>query len=96
MKNQSLKDFTDAQLIAELMRRENAKVRLVIENFCDDCINFRPWNRDVGIMPDEYNPCSKRHKMNFKLPEGHDDPHGGNFGFYLNCCPDSDFRDVAE
>jgi hypothetical protein len=76
---------TDA-LLAELVRRRNAKPPRAVEHYCDACLNFKPWNKR-GDAPDDYNPCGMGHRMSFRMPEDHEGPHGA-FGYYRRVCSD--------
>lgn len=85
-----LRQFSRHQLIEELARRANEAPTAKPERWCHDCRNFVSWNdqeppprRD---MPEDYNPCTKRHKMRFVAPDEIDD----EYGFYLPVCADRD------
>ena len=79
-------NITTDELLAEIVRRRNARIaRRPIVN-CETCQNFKPHEN----ADDKYNPCSKGHEMKFRHPEADDGPANSNddWGFYRNCCPD--------
>lgn len=82
-----VEDASDQALRDEL--EERAKARAVLEEgeilSCEDCARFKPWT-SRRTMPEDYNPCSKRHIMRFRMPEPWEDPHDG--GFYRLVCSD--------
>ncbi len=77
----NLKQFSTDDLLAEIVRRRNAEQLDSPVQFCESCTNFVPDPKS----PDTYNPCSKGHKMQFKIPEGYD---FDNYGFYRRVCAD--------
>ena len=78
-----LRDYSDDDLLAELLRRRNAKEsEEPIEHWCHDCIQFKGNPRAT----DTYNPCQKKHVMNFHFPEEWESPEDN--GFYRRACPD--------
>jgi hypothetical protein len=81
-----LKRFTNDQLIEELVRRRNGQRASGPQRWCHDCDNFQAWNEAPrqGPMPEDFNPCTKGHRMHFMVPEGFDDEHG----FYRPICAD--------
>jgi hypothetical protein len=85
---QPLKHFTDDQLIEELVRRRNKRRDAgQVEQWCHDCTNFVAWNeadRKGRPMPDDFNPCTKGHKMAFVTPED----IGDDYGYYRRVCAD--------
>jgi len=78
--------ITTDELLAEIVRRRNARVarRPIVK--CEECQYFKPSEK----ADDSYNPCSKGHKINFRMPEADDGPSDSNddWGFYRSCCPD--------
>jgi len=78
--------FSNAQLLEELGKREEARSRRKpIKHWCDDCKNFKPWSRPQSEdVPDDYNPCSKGHKMTLRVPESYTD----DWGLYRRVCKD--------
>lgn len=80
----ALRDYSDAALIEELARRQNERDKKSMpEHWCDDCRNFKVF-AGKGEMPDNYNPCSKGHKISFRAP----DDYGEEYGFYRRVCTD--------
>jgi hypothetical protein len=80
--------ITTDELLAEIVRRRNARLsRRPIVN-CDSCWHFKADDRDG--QHDDYNPCMKGHKMSFRMPEMDNGPPEANedWGFYRNCCAD--------
>lgn len=91
-----LSSYTDGELLAELGRRMNlARERAEAygkELWCEDCIFYAVWDDQFGRrkMPETYNPCTKTHKMDFRMP---DSPIDDEFGFYRRGCTDRVERD---
>ncbi|MCO7058297.1 hypothetical protein [Pseudomonas juntendi] len=83
----NIEDASDQALRDEL--EERARERTMRERgeveSCEDCARFKPWT-SRRTMPEDYNPCSKRHAMRFRMPEPWEDPHDG--GFYRLVCSD--------
>jgi hypothetical protein len=81
-----LRGFTRAELLQELVRRENEGSKESCVPWCHDCRLFSPWDSSKAHleMPQDYNPCSKGHVMNFVAP----DDFGADCGFYRNVCLD--------
>ncbi len=78
-----IRSLTDDELIEELARRRNvAKKENPIEHWCHDCSHFKTKEN----CNDTYNPCSKGHRMSFRVPDWDYD----DFGFYRRVCPDRD------
>ena len=83
----SLDNYTDQALMDELLNRRFEReqghdgVR-----YCVECTRFVPWQKRSD-PPDTYNPCSAGHKMNFRMPEEWEGPHG-EYGFYRRICSD--------
>jgi len=85
---EGLAKFSTDDLLAEIVRRRNkSQSEKPIEHHCDECANFLPWTGD-GDCPDDYNPCSKRHKMSFKYPDELTWPNPEMWGFYRRVCAD--------
>lgn len=83
--NPALAEFSDRELRNELIAREQArKPRARPFRPCDECIHFVGFTGG-GDPPDDYNPCAKRHKMSFRMPEGYSDH---DYGFYRSGCKD--------
>lgn len=83
----ALSEYGEDELLEELVRRKNAREKeRKPDRWCDACANFKVWGHEnLDKMPDDYNPCTKRHKMNFWLPAHEtDDDHG----FYRRVCAD--------
>lgn len=81
-----LREATQVQLVEELARRLNENTRDdPPEQWCDNCVHFRTTTAACAQRPD-YNPCSKKHKMSFYVPQPHDSPD--TFGYYREVCPD--------
>lgn len=83
-----LSDFSTDQLLAEIVRRRNARVSQQPIVKCDECRHF-VFFKGVGDSPDSYNPCAKRHVMSFRVPE---DEIDDDWGYYLRVCADREFR----
>lgn len=84
-----LRDYTTAQLIEELARRANGRDTKQPECWCHDCTHYLTWadgKTPSKPMPDDYNPCTKKHEMRFMAPVEIDD----EYGYYLPVCADRD------
>lgn len=81
-----LKKVPSDWLIEELIRRRNAEPVAKPKHWCHDCANFESWNakQRAGTMPDDFNPCTKGHAMQFVVPQEVNDEHG----FYRRVCQD--------
>ena len=78
-----LAKYSTAVLLEEISRREQARTeRKPIERWCEDCKNFKFWTGKGE--PPTYNPCSKEHKMSFRVPEDYND----ECGYYRRVCAD--------
>lgn len=87
----SLHNFTTAQLIEELARRANKRTTRRPKHWCEDCAHFITWldgKTPEKTMPDDYNPCTKGHTMQFIAPEEVSD----EYGHYLTVCADRDMK----
>lgn len=85
MSRETLRSFSDDDLIEELARRRNDRSKRKPERWCQDCARFVPWGIDNKMpMPENYNPCSKGHAMKFHTPESLDD----EFGYFVHICAD--------
>lgn len=85
-----LRRYSTGQLIEELARRANNAPTRKPEHWCHDCRNFVAWI-DKSPSPrnacqEDYNACTKGHKMRFSAPEEYDD----EYGFYMPVCADRD------
>lgn len=82
----SLRDYTLSELAAEIRRRQDRRNSLDTPRlWCSECVHFKAWE-GRGDPPDDYNPCSKGHKMSFQCP-----PHdytGDSTGFHRPRCRD--------
>lgn len=86
----ALKQFSDGELLEELVRRKNVRKTNMPKHWCDDCAHFKAFGLGpIDLMPDNYNPCQKNHKMQFMPPEDYDFI---NYGFYRSVCADRDER----
>lgn len=85
------KEFSTDDLLAEIVRRRNARVsrRPIIK--CEECEHFKTSGDKLSASEeDAYNPCAKGHTMSFRMCEaddGHPDAND-DWGFYRKCCPD--------
>jgi hypothetical protein len=83
-----LRGFTTSQLIEELARRQNDDQRTEPEHWCEDCRNFVAWDARADAankdMPLDYNPCTKKHTMRFRMPK----EIGDAYGFFMRVCAD--------
>lgn len=86
------KDFSTDELLAEIVRRRNARVsrRPIVK--CDGCKHFQ--TSETRYDDDTYNPCQKGHEMSFRFPEADDGPADCNddWGYYRRVCPDRELR----
>lgn len=80
----SLENYTDNELLEELVRRRNIAADEKPKQWCEDCKNFVCWT-EKNDPPDGYNPCSKKHEMKFFMPEC---PAVEACGFYRTICSD--------
>lgn len=75
------------QLIEELARRQNtSELEEPPQQWCDECKHFKTGTAWQVEHQRGYNPCTKRHQMNFYMPQPHGDPD--TFGFFRPVCPD--------
>lgn len=76
--------FSEDELMAELVRRRNARAdrRPIVQ--CDRCKHFK--TSETRYDDDTYNPCSKGHAMSFRMPD--DGPSDSDWGFYRRVCAD--------
>ena len=78
--------FTDDELLEEIVRRRNSTKRnRQPARWCEECLNFRTWS-EKGSAPADYNPCSKKHQMDFYTPTAWQSPEC--FGHYRTICTD--------
>lgn len=80
-----LKDYTEVELIEELARRAANREKSKPKKWCSNCSNFKCWKGVGNDVPEEYNPCTKGHKMSFAMPEYETDD---DYGFYRGICAD--------
>ena len=83
-----LKDYTDAELLAEVARRRKERERTKPTKWCDECAHFAGGIGDGKVLA---NPCSKEHQMLFLMPDSAADVE---WGYYKRWCHDR--RDKAE
>jgi hypothetical protein len=83
-----LRDATVPQLVEELVRRQNAEQVLEEppEQWCDDCVHFQCATGKYEAERPRFNPCQKKHSMDFYVPQPHDSPE--TFGYFRLVCPD--------
>ena len=84
-----LSDLDDDELRDELLRRSTARKQaderaLAPRRWCDECANFEVWTDLNSASPASYNPCAKRHQMQFQIPED----VSVEWGFYRRVCAD--------
>lgn len=81
-----LNQFTDDQLLEELVKRRNGDDagRRDDITFCDTCDHFVPMAGLSEKQAQGYNPCSFGHDLNFRTPTGYSD----EFGFFRRVCAD--------
>ena len=86
--------FSTDELLAEIVRRRNEQRAVEDESlpWCHDCAHFKAWTKDMN-PPSSYNPCAKRHRMEFKEPEAWQSPE--SFGFFRRVCSDRAALDEA-
>jgi hypothetical protein len=83
-----LENYSDAQLLEELARRANERRDAEIPpDWCHDCAHYRTWDKPSDPPP-RYNPCSKRHAMQFRQPRDYDETQRGEFGYFRAVCTD--------
>lgn len=90
----SLDAYTDQQLMDELLNRRMERELADDGNpptYCDNCAHFVTWDQRKPKRRtdklDDYNPCSLRHTMRFKVPEEWEGPHA-DYGYYRRACSD--------
>ena len=80
--------FSDGELLEELARRQNARDAADIPpRWCHDCAHYRTWAKACDPPP-KFNPCSKKHKMQFRPPADADEGLRGEYGFFRAVCTD--------
>lgn len=82
-----LTDYTDDQLLEEIVRRQNARKTERPEQWCHDCLHFKVWDKS-GDPPQSWNVCGKGHENHFYSPQDCDEAIRGEFGFYRRVCAD--------
>lgn len=80
-----LDHFTDDELLEELVRRRNSTKPRQPARWCEECLNYRTWAEPTPV-PADYNPCLKRHAMDFHTPTDWQSPDC--FGHYRTICTD--------
>lgn len=83
----TLKSFTDTELLEELLRRKNAsKSKRRPKHWCEDCQNFTSATAKMSeAQLEKYNPCSKGHVMDFYMPAEWESIQAG---YYRRGCAD--------
>lgn len=72
------------ELLRELARRRITKGHeYQSAPWCHDCGHFQTW-AGKGDAPASFNPCIKRHVMQFRVPSD----YGDEWGFYRRDCRD--------
>ncbi len=78
---------TAAQLLEELAKRmRDGSQPEPPEQWCDDCVHFRY----SATVSKAWNPCAKKHAMQFYVPQPHDSPE--TYGYYVEVCADREMR----
>lgn len=81
-----LDNFSDDELLEELVRRRNSEMKgRKPARWCEECLNFRTWS-ERSAVPADYNPCAKSHQMAFHTPTAWQSPEC--FGHYRTICTD--------
>ena len=75
-------DYTDAELLAEVVRRRQERERTKPTAWCDECKYFSGATGDGQMIA---NPCTKEHKMLFLMPDSSSDVE---WGYYKRWCHD--------
>lgn len=92
-----LMEYSDEALMNELSRRiaDRRNDERTTHVWCDRCVHFEIWDKPGRAhlaMPNDYNPCTKRHRMRFQTP----DEIGDDYGFYRIGCRDRHVVDEGE
>lgn len=90
MSRWELRNFSDEELLEEIVRRRNKRTVAKPEHWCHDCVHFKAWDEvpRAGNCPSDFNPCTKSHEMKFITPADVSD----EYGFYRRVCAD---REIA-
>lgn len=92
MSRDSLKDVSFPALVEELARRLNEGEAETPKAWCEDCAHFKT----KSDATDRYNPCQKKHKMGFHLPDDLDPSvTDDGWGFYRTVCKDRKDRPMV-
>lgn len=78
------------ELLEEIVIRQNATPTARPQQWCDDCRQFQPWQH-AGEAPARYNPCRKKHTMQFLAPV----EIGDAWGHYRRVCADRAPRETT-
>lgn len=84
----SLEEYSSQELKEELARRMLGDRPPPIRKWCDECTHFVAWKED-SEPPADFNPCSKGHKMRFRVPTP---PMDDQWGFYKPGCKDGNYK----
>lgn len=82
VRRDSLRDYTDEELFAEVARRCKERERIKPLKWCDECEHFAGGATDGFVI---VNPCGKGHQMLFLMPDG---PADAEWGYYKRWCHD--------
>lgn len=77
----AIRDYSEAELLAELARRRGLREDKKPKRWCDECQHFAA-SEDAKLTK---NPCTKSHAMHFIMPE-----YAGDYewGYYRSWCSD--------
>jgi hypothetical protein len=75
-----LEKYTTTELLDEIGKRFDSAEATKSDHWCDDCLFFAA-KENAG---ENYNPCKKKKKMEFKAPDEWSDVDANNYGFF-NC-----------
>jgi hypothetical protein len=78
--------FSTDELLAEIIRRRNARATRGPIVQCDKCAHFVP--SETEYANDAYNPCAKKHEMSFRMPDPEAGPLDDDWGFFRRVCAD--------
>jgi hypothetical protein len=84
-----LAQYSTEALLNELDRRQIWRPRTKIIP-CDECHHFKAFEDKSGnlAIPNDFNPCTKGHKLLFRMPDGHPDNAVAPWGLYRTGCRD--------
>ena len=77
----AIRDYSEAELLAELARRRALREDKKPTRWCDECQHFAA-SEDAKLAK---NPCTKSHVMHFIMPESAGDYE---WGYYRRWCSD--------